>query len=67
MAQRGIELASAGREKANILDTLAEICNLSGDCGEAVDYIRLAVVEDPENEYFQEQLVRFEKLLAAQR
>jgi len=67
MAQRGIELAGPGREKANILDTLAEICNLSGDCGEAVDYIRLAVTEDPENEYFQEQLVRFEKLLAVQR
>ena len=35
--------------------------------GEAVDYIRMAVAEDPENEYFQEQLVRFEELLAAQR
>ncbi len=67
MARRGIELAPAGREKANILDTLAEVCNLSGDCGEAVEYTRLAIAEDPENEYFQEQLVRFEQLLAAQR
>jgi tetratricopeptide (TPR) repeat protein len=65
-ARKGIELASPGNEKANILDTLAEICNLSGDCGDAVEYIRLAVAEDPENEYFQDQLIRFEKLLASQ-
>jgi hypothetical protein len=63
-ARKGIELAEAGRQKGNILDTLAEICNLKGDCGEAVDYIRLAVAEDPEYDYFQKQLVRFEKLLA---
>ena len=63
-ARKGIELAEEGTEKGNILDTLAEICNLKGDCGEAVDYIRLAVAEDPDNPYFQKQLVRFEKLLA---
>ncbi|NNE08861.1 MAG: thioredoxin fold domain-containing protein [Gemmatimonadetes bacterium] len=66
-ARKGIELAEAGNMKANILDTLAEICNASGDCEDAVDYIRLAVKEDPENEYFQKQLTRFEEILAAQR
>jgi tetratricopeptide (TPR) repeat protein len=66
LARQGIELAKPGNQKANILDTLAEICNVKGDCGDAVDYIRLAVAEDPENEYFQKQLVRFEGLLAAQ-
>jgi thioredoxin-related protein len=65
-ARKGIELAEPGNMKANILDTLAEICNLKGDCGDAVEYIRLAVAEDPENEYFQKQLVRFQELLAAQ-
>ncbi len=65
MARKGVELTSPGREKANALDTLAEICNLSGQCGDAVDYIRMAVAEDPENEYFQEQLIRFEKILAS--
>lgn len=63
-ARKGIELAEAGRQKGNILDTLAEICNLKGDCGDAVEYIRLAVTEDPNYDYFQRQLVRFEKLLA---
>ena len=66
MARRGVELAEAGKMKANILDTLAEICNLSGNCGDAVEYMRLAVAEAPENEYFQKQLERFETLLAAQ-
>jgi tetratricopeptide (TPR) repeat protein len=67
LAQKGIELAEPGRQKANIYDTLAEICNLSGDCGKAVDLIRLAVAEDPENEYFQKQLVRFEETLLAEK
>jgi tetratricopeptide (TPR) repeat protein len=67
LAQKGIELAEPGRQKANIYDTLAEICNLSGDCGKAVDLIRLAVAEDPENEYFQKQLARFEETLLAEK
>jgi len=66
MARRGIELAESGREKANILDTLAEICNAREDCSHAVEYIRLAVAEAPEEEYFQKQLVRFEEALLAQ-
>ena len=64
MARRGIELAQPGNERANIYDTLAEICNLKGDCADAVEIMRLAVADDPENEYFQKQLERFEKLLA---
>jgi thioredoxin-like negative regulator of GroEL len=66
LARRGIELAAPGTEKANILDTLAEICNVKDDCANAVEYIRLAIAEDPENEYFQKQLHRFEEILALQ-
>jgi thioredoxin-related protein len=66
MARRGIELAEAGKQKANILDTLAEICNAREDCEHAVEYIRMAVAEAPEEEYFQKQLVRFEEALLAQ-
>jgi len=66
LARQGIELAEPGNQKANIYDTLAEICNASGSCVNAVEYIRLAVAEDPENEYFQDQLTRFENLLATQ-
>jgi tetratricopeptide (TPR) repeat protein len=48
-ARRGIELAKPGTEKANVLDTLAEICDVSGRCEDAVEYIRMAVAEDPGN------------------
>lgn len=66
LARKGVELAEAGTTKANVLDTLAEICNLKGDCGDAVEIIQLAVAEAPDNEYFRQQLKRFEELLAAQ-
>jgi len=66
LARTGVELAASGREKGNILDTLAEICNVTGNCGEAVELMRQAVAEDPDNEYFQKQLARFEELLAQQ-
>lgn len=66
LARKGVELAKAGIEKANVLDTLAEICNLQGDCGDSVELIQLAIAEAPDTEYFQKQLVRFQELLAMQ-
>ena len=65
-ARKAITMAESGNELGNVLDTLAEICNLKGDCGEAVELMRQAVAEDPDSEYFQKQLARFEKLLAEQ-
>jgi thiol-disulfide isomerase/thioredoxin len=65
LGRRGVELASPGREKAMVLDTVAEICNLRGDCRDAVTLIELALQEDSENDYYQKQLERFQKLLAA--
>jgi len=66
LARRGVELSRAGNARANVLDTLAEICNLRGSCGEALELIREAIGEDPQNEYFQQQAVRFEEILADQ-
>lgn len=65
-ARKAVGLAEAGTPRGNVLDTLAEICNLKGDCGEAVALMRQAVAEHPDSEYFQKQLARFEELLAAQ-
>jgi tetratricopeptide (TPR) repeat protein len=59
LALKGVELAKPGREKANICDTLAEICNVLGRTEDAVRYSRQAVSEDPKHEYFQHQLARF--------
>jgi len=66
MARLGVELAEAGTEKANILDTLAELCNAKGDCGESVELIQMAIAEDPANDYFATQLLRFQEQVAQQ-
>ena len=60
--QKGIKLAQPGREKAMILDTVAEIVNLDGSPKEAIVLMEQALTEDPENEYYQKQLERFRKL-----
>jgi len=63
MARSATEMAEPGQEKAMILDTLAEICNELGNCGEAVALMQTALQEDPDNEYYQTQLERFQDLL----
>jgi tetratricopeptide (TPR) repeat protein len=62
IAERGVKLAEAGSEKANIMDTLAEIVNLLGEPVRAFEIINKAVKEDPESEYLQKQQVRFRNL-----
>lgn len=63
LARKGVELAEPGSEKATILDTLAEIVNLKGDPKGAVEVIKLAMKEAPENEYYTKQLERFNGLV----
>ncbi len=65
LARKGAELAKPGAEKARVLDTVAEICNARGDCKDAVKLIEDAIKEDPANDYYKEQLTRFQKNLAA--
>jgi tetratricopeptide (TPR) repeat protein len=64
LARKGVELAPPGSERASILDTAAELCNELDDCAEAVELIKRAIADDPENEYYQKQLERFEAILA---
>lgn len=61
MALKGVELAPDDVERANILDTAAEICNALGNCDQALEHIKMAIKLNPENEYFKDQLVKFEK------
>ena len=65
LARKAIELSPAGAERAQILDTLAEICNARERCSEAVDLMRQAVKEDPTEAHYKEQLERFEKIVAS--
>ncbi len=48
-------------QRANMLDTAAEICNALGNCDEAIAHIQRAIELDPEKQYFKDQLVKFEK------
>ena len=66
LALRGARLASTDAERANILDTAAEICNARGDCTKAVQLIQEAIELEPEKEYFHDQLKRFQELVSAQ-
>jgi tetratricopeptide (TPR) repeat protein len=59
LALRGAELAETDDERAQILDTVAEIANLRGDRGEAVALIEQARRLDPDNAYYEEQIQRF--------
>jgi len=63
LAQKGVDLAKPGEERAMILDTLAEICNARGDCGEALAVAKRALAESPQGKQYQEQVERFTKLL----
>ena len=62
LARKGVKLAKPGREKAMILDTVAEIINLIGFPEESVDLVEQAIKEDPENDFYKKQLDRFTKM-----
>lgn len=63
LARRGVDLATPGASRARVLDTLAEIRHLFGDTEEALELIREAHREDPEDSYYSDQFVRFERLV----
>jgi tetratricopeptide (TPR) repeat protein len=64
LARKGVELEKPGKDRAEILDTVAEICNLRDNCQDAVALIEQAIQDDPKSEYYPKQLERFQKLLA---
>jgi S-methylmethionine-dependent homocysteine/selenocysteine methylase len=66
LSRKSVKLAEAGREKAMYLDTLAEICNSLGKHREAADLMKSAVAEKPDDDYYQKQLEKFEKLASSQ-
>lgn len=64
MALKAVELAEDDSQRANILDTAAEICNARGNCDQAIARIKQAIALDPDKSYFKDQLARFEKAQA---
>ena len=62
LGRKAVKLAQPGREKAMILDTVAEIVNLIGFPEDSVGLMEMAIKEDPDDEYYKKQLERFRKL-----
>lgn len=60
LAQRGVDL-SEGVERANVLDTLAEIVNARGRRNEARDLIDDALKLNPDSDFLKSQKTRFAK------
>lgn len=60
LARKSAELTDDDHERANVLDTVAEILHARGDVAGAVETMRRAVALHPERGYFQRQLERFE-------
>lgn len=62
LARKGVSLAQPGDERAEILDTAAEICNLLGNCDDAVNLAEQAAKEAPKDEHYAKQVKRFAEI-----
>lgn len=59
LARKGAELAEDDLQKAQIIDTVAEIVNLRGDQDGAIALMQQAIELDPDNDYYTEKRDRF--------
>jgi uncharacterized Ntn-hydrolase superfamily protein len=63
--ERAVEIAqkslALSPEDANIMDTLAEAYYANGDFEKAVEWEKKALAKNPDNEYFQKQIEKFEQ------
>jgi len=62
LARKGISLSQPGEERAEILDTAAEICNLLGNCDDAVNLAQQAAKDAPKDEHYAKQIKRFAEI-----
>ncbi len=59
LALHGAELAADDAERANILDTAAEISAARGNPDQALEHAKRAAELDPDKDYFKQQVDRF--------
>ena len=59
LARLGVEKAEGGAQRAQLLDTLAEILFLRGDPKGALETAQKAVEMDPGNPWYRRQVARF--------
>ncbi len=65
LAQKAVSLAHPGKEKANYLDTAADIYHAAGNDESAVEFTKKAMAEDPDNEDYLSQLDYYNDLVNA--
>ncbi len=65
LAQKAVSLAQPGKQKANYLDTAADIYHAEGNDASAVEYTKKAIAEDPDNEDYASQLDYYDDLVNA--
>lgn len=61
LARKAVTIAANPKSKSMYLDTLAEIVFLQGDAPQAIELIRQAQQNDPQNEYYQKQEQKFKQ------
>lgn len=62
-ARKAMGMASPGEFKGKVLNTLALICEVQGKYEDAVQFIELAIKEDPKNEHYPDKLAEFKSKL----
>ena len=60
LSRKAVELSQPGGDRAQILDTVAQICKARGKLDEAIVMMKQAVADDPENKAYSESLEEFE-------
>jgi len=64
LSRKAVELSQPGGDRAQILDTVAQICKARGKLDEAIVLMKQAAADDPENAQWKESLTEFESELA---
>ena len=65
-ARRTVDLVYPGKYRAKVLNTLAEICYAQGNTEKSIKLIKMAIGQEPDNEYYAKQLLRFQEKLSRQ-
>jgi len=64
LSRKAVELSQPGGDRAQILDTVAQICKARGKLDEAIALMKQAIADDPGNKAYTETLMEFESELA---
>jgi tetratricopeptide (TPR) repeat protein len=60
LSRKAVELSQTGGDRAQILDTAAQICKARGKLDEAIVLMKQAIADDPINDQWKESLAEFE-------